>query len=253
MQSALLWQSYTESGDLLAREQLLTAHLGLVHHVARKMSRKLNADANFDELVSAGSVGLMNALESFDASRGLAFSTYAAPRIRGAILDELRRQDHVPRSVRRKTRDLASAADVLTQQLGRAPDQREVAEHLDVDLKTLWRWQSEVEGIFPLPLDTPVHDRDMRGTVPADFLAGEDETEIEERVNRGQEVEHLQAAIAQLNDQERTVLSLYYFEDLKLHEIGGMLELTESRVSQIRSKAVAKLRLEMAPLRTFDA
>ena len=102
-------RAHAGDGDLAARDRLLQEHLGLVHHVARQMSKTLAADVDFDELVSSGSVGLMNALEAFDASRGLAFSTFAAPRIRGSILDELRRQDHVPRSIRRKSRDISGA------------------------------------------------------------------------------------------------------------------------------------------------
>jgi RNA polymerase sigma factor for flagellar operon FliA len=98
-------------------------------------------------------MGLMAALDSFDASRGLAFSTFAAPRIRGAILDELRRQDHVPRSIRRKTREIHAARETLMRALGRAPEDTEVAGHLGIDVQTLWRWQGEVEGAHHVPLD----------------------------------------------------------------------------------------------------
>ena len=101
-----------------ARDRLLTEHLGLVHHVARQLSRRLAVEFDFDELVSAGTIGLMNAVDSFDPGRGLAFSTFAAPRIRGAILDELRRQDHVPRSIRRKSRDISAAREALTRKGG---------------------------------------------------------------------------------------------------------------------------------------
>jgi RNA polymerase sigma factor FliA len=147
MNSTTLWQAHA-AGDPAARERLLAEHLGLVHHVARQMSRTLAVRADFDELVSSGTIGLMNALDSFDPARGLAFSTFAAPRIRGAILDELRRQDHVPRSIRRKTREIATAREALGRTLGRAPEDREIAAHLGVDLQTLWRWQSDVEGAF---------------------------------------------------------------------------------------------------------
>src|SRR5690606_41562635 len=104
MQSSALWAEYTATGSSVARDKLLNEHHGLVHHVTRQLSKTLAADFDFDELVSCGVIGLMNAVESFDASRGLAFSTFAAPRIRGAILDELRRQDHVPRSIRSEER-----------------------------------------------------------------------------------------------------------------------------------------------------
>src|SRR5919205_3678092 len=126
---ASLWQALAQ-GDTSARDRLLSAHLSLVHHVARQVSRRLAANFDFDELVSAGTMGLMSALDSFDVSRGLAFSTFAVPRIRGAILDELRRQDHVPRSVRRKTRDIQAARSALAAKLCRMPEDHEVADAL---------------------------------------------------------------------------------------------------------------------------
>jgi len=239
-----------ESGDPVARERLLTEHLGLVHHVARQVSRTLTVDVDFDELVSAGTMGLMNALDHFDTSRGLAFSTFAAPRIRGSILDELRRQDHVPRSVRRKTREITAARETLMRVLKRAPDDREIAEHLGIDMDTFWRWSGDVEGTVHVPLDDrSSDDRDGRALAPAEFLAGETQQDIEDRLNHGQEAEILRDAILRLKEQERIVLTLYYYEELKLHEIATILELTESRVSQIRSKALSRLRGELAPLR----
>ena len=249
MATTALWQAYTE-GDMVARDRLLNEHLGLVHHVARQLSRSLAADTDFDELVSAGTIGLMNALESFDASRGLAFSTFAAPRIRGSILDELRRQDHVPRSIRRKSRDIAGAREALTRQNGTPPEDRVLANHLGIDLDTLWRWQAEVEGIFHMPLDpTPSKGDNATTAGSRDFLADEREATIEDQITLGEEVHLLRDAILELKEQERVVLSLYYLEELKLHEIAAILELTESRISQIRSKAISKLRVKMSSLR----
>jgi RNA polymerase sigma factor for flagellar operon FliA len=138
MDSASLWKAFA-SGDAAARQALLQENLSLVHHVARQLSRALAAPADFDELVSCGTIGLMNALDAFDASRGHAFSTFAVPRIRGAILDELRRQDHVPRSIRKKTRDISAARETLTRIFGRPATDKELAEHLGIDLPTLWR------------------------------------------------------------------------------------------------------------------
>lgn len=253
MQTMSLWDSHVQEGDPAAREMLLNEHLGLVHHVARQMHRKLAVDADFDELVSAGTFGLMNALDNFDPGRGLAFSTFAAPRIRGAMLDELRRQDHVPRSIRRKTRDITAARDVLMRRHGREPEERELAEHLDIDLKTFWRWQAEIEGVFHLSIDRSVGYSEVPRSSPIELLASDDENEIEDRLNLEQEAGLLREAILGLKEQERLVLSLYYYEELKLHEIATILRLTESRVSQIRAKAVARLREEMAPLREMVA
>lgn len=249
MQTTTQWQAHLDHGDAVARERLLNEHLGLVHHVARQLSRSLSVEADFDELVSSGTIGLMNALDAFDPARGLAFSTFAAPRIRGAILDELRRQDHVPRSVRRKSRDLASAREELMRSLGREPEDREVAEHLGLDLDTYWRWRSDTEGVIKVSLDRPAREGERRTASPAELLPAQEASSIEDILNLEQEVGVLREAILTLKEQERVVLSLYYYEELKLHEIASILNLTESRVSQIRSKAIAKLRQQMAPLR----
>ena len=243
-----LWRAMS-AGDPAAREQLLKEHLGLVHHVARQMSKTLAVKADFDELVSSGSIGLMSALEAFDVDRGLAFSTFAAPRIRGAILDELRRQDHVPRSIRRKTREISQARETLGRVLGRSPNDREVADHLGVDLQTLWKWRSDVEGAHHVPLDRSPSETETLAPTPIEVLADEANDSVEDVINREQEVHHLRDAILRLKEQERTVLSLYYFEELKLHEIADILQLTESRVSQIRSKALQRLRIDLSPMR----
>ena len=247
MDDSILWASFS-AGDIDARNALLTRNLSLVHHVARQLARSLAANADIDEMVSSGTLGLMSAMDSFDASRGLAFSTYAVTRIRGAILDELRRQDHVPRSIRRKTRDIAAARESLMHTLGRRPGDDEVAELLDVDVTTMWRWQAEMESAVQVPIDRTAGHGDVETSVPSDYLGSMDEG-ADERMSREEELSILRDAIAQLKDQERTVLSLCYFEELKLHEIAEILGLTDSRVSQIRSKALGRLRETMSPVR----
>jgi RNA polymerase sigma factor FliA len=245
--SRTLW-SASAAGDDSARDALLRENLSLVHHVARQLSRSLAVEVDFDELVSAGALGLMTALKSFDATRGLAFSTFAVPRIRGSILDELRRQDHVPRSVRRKARDIARARELLMRQLRRMPEDSELASSLGTDVPTLWRWQSEVEGSVQLSLTATAGDDGSTVPSRAEFMSN-DEERVDERLAREDEVGLLRRAILQLNDQERTVLSLYYFEELKSAEIAEVLGISESRISQIRSKALGRLRTVLAPMR----
>lgn len=247
MDSRSLWAA-TASGDNSARDALLIENLNLVHHVARQLSRSLAVEADFDELVSAGTIGLMTAVRSFDARRGLAFSTFAVPRIRGSILDELRRQDHVPRSVRRKARDISRARELLMRQLGRMPEDSELALQLGTDVHTLWRWQSEVEGAVHLSLTATAGEDGSTAPTRVELLSNEEEA-ADERLSREDEVALLREAILRLNDQERTVLSLYYFEELKSADIADVLGISESRVSQIRSKALGRLRAELAPMR----
>ena len=249
MSTEQLWSALAQ-GDPLARESLLKENLSLVHHVARQLSKALAAPADYDELVSCGTIGLMNALEAFEPARGLAFSTFAVPRIRGAILDELRRQDHVPRSIRRKSREITQAREALTRIFARPATDREIAEHLGLDLPTLWRWQADTESSVHLSLDQSASDHEGQPLLPPEALSSEHEESVEDEINREQEGEILRQSLLKLKDQERIVLTLYYFEELKLHEIADVLELTESRVSQIRAKALGKLRTELSHFRT---
>jgi RNA polymerase sigma factor for flagellar operon FliA len=248
MDSKVLWDALA-NGDTAARDALLKEHLSLVHHVARQLSRSLAAPADLDELVSCGTIGLMSALDAFDVSRGLAFSTFAVPRIRGAILDELRRQDHVPRSIRRKTREISAARENLTRIFGRAASDKEVAEHLGIDLNTLWRWQADTESAVHVPIEHTTTDGDGNTHHVVEPLTNESDPQVDDELTRQQEYEILRNSLHTLKEQERIVLTLYYFEDLKLHEIADVLELTESRVSQIRAKALGKLRVELAGFR----
>lgn len=239
----------THSGEQATRDELVERHLPLVHHVARQILRTLSTKVALDDLMGAGTMGLINAVENFDASRGLAFSTYAAPRIRGAILDDLRRSDHVPRSVRRKQRELSSAEKSLSRELDREPGDYEVADRIGIDIHTLWRWRSDTEDAIQISLDQPLSVGIGRNATPSDLL--EDSTSIgpEERVTRAEEVDMLRDEILNLEERERIVLSLYYFEELKGREIAEFLGLTESRISQIRAKALGTLRDRLGRLR----
>lgn len=237
-------------GNVAARDALLAEHLNLVHFVARKLARSLSADADPDEMLSVGALGLMKALESFDPRRGLAFSTYAVPRIRGAILDEMRRQDHVPRSVRRKRRELSQARESLMRINGRAPRDAEVAMRIGIDVETLWRWESDIERTLQVSLSS--HDADADdadGTLsPVRYLRAAGD-QPDEGIQREEGLALLRQAISELKEQQRTVLSLHYFEDLNARAIANVLGVSESRVSQIRSKALAELRRIMTPMR----
>jgi RNA polymerase sigma factor for flagellar operon FliA len=241
-----LWQRYHETGDIAIRTELLAMHVGLVHHIARDVAMRLPGAVELDDLVSSGMLGLVRAVESFDTARGLEFSTYATPRVRGAMLDELRAFDWVPRGVRQRRRQIASATDSIERRTGRAATAPQLAEALGVDRDTLWRWQRDADLATMVPLDAPDGERAERlaqRLVHTETPAPGDRLDAEDRITV------LSQALAELSDKERTVLALYYYEQLTLREIGAVLHVTESRVSQIRTAALQRLRERLTPVR----
>lgn len=230
------------------REALLAQHMGLVHHVARQLANRLSTAADLDELVSAGSFGLIQAVDSFDRGRGLSFSTYAVPRIRGAILDELRKQDHVPRNVRRRTREVSRAREALSGALRRNPTVAELSQHLQIPTGMLRKWELDAEGASVASLDQPMR-AEPAGAALGDVMMDDRRMSIDDVLSHEQEVEQLKRAILGLKEQERTVLALNFFEELKLQEIATVLGLSVCRISQIRTAALAKLRVALSDLR----
>jgi RNA polymerase sigma factor for flagellar operon FliA len=218
-----------------------------VHLIARRYYRRSSRLA-YDELVSAGTLGLMAAFSSFDAGRQLAFSTYAIPRIRGAILDELQRFDGRTRTRRVRPRALARAHGAHTRQPAPAPVASEQAAHLGVDTRTVLKWQSEDQAGVHVALEDHAIGGDATASI-AEGAAIDPAAEIEHRLSLEQEIAYLRDALLRLGEADRAVLSMYYYEGLKLREIGAVLGVSESRVSQIRSRALAALRAELGPLR----
>jgi RNA polymerase sigma factor for flagellar operon FliA len=230
------------------RQALLVSHVGLVHHVARQLARRLSTEAQLDELVSAGSLGLIQAVDSFDPKRGLAFSTYAVPRIRGAILDELRRLDHVSRGVRRRAREVSQARSALGTALGREPSEAELSKSMHVPASVLRQWELELQGAALASLDQPVRS-DHPGSTLGDAIMDDRFDSVEETLTQQQELARVRDAIAGLKEQERTVLALSFYEELKLQEIAQVLGLSVCRISQIRTAALARLRVKLSGLR----
>jgi RNA polymerase sigma factor for flagellar operon FliA len=238
---ASLWEHYRTSADPWAREELLKRHLSLVHFVARRMAARTSA-AEYGELVSAGALGLLSALEAFDPARGYAFSTYAVARIRGAILDDLRRQDWMPRSCRTRSRRLAAARAQLQSRLLRAPRPAEVALELGLNLETYWRWCDELDAPA-LDADRTSPGRGVQTGGVGDRPAHEptEDASADRRLLREEEAARVRAAIEQLPEREWRVLALCYYEELTLKEVGELLGVTESRISQIRQQALRRL------------
>jgi RNA polymerase sigma factor for flagellar operon FliA len=186
------------------------------------------------DLESAGTLGLLRALDKFDPSRGLAFSTYAVQRIRGAILDDLRARDPAPRSTRHNARRLAAATSRLEQRLGRPPAPVQVAEALGIDLSTLWRWQAALPPTSTLSLDDAMASAQFEAALGTPAPQGD--------LLDAEQTASLEAAIARLPERERAVVVLSFYERLTLREIGRRLDVSESRISQIRSQALRRLR-----------
>ena len=237
------WLSYKKDKDPEVRQKLLEEYLPLVRSVAGRMAMGFPRSVELSDLVSTGVIGLVEALSNYDPSRGVKFETYAVPRIRGAILDELRSLDWVPRSTRAKSREIERAMNKLENKLGRIPSNRELAKSLNISSKELFSALGDVSSTAILSLDELIYKEEDNRQVPRVEMV---EAISNENVLGNLEKEELKAyiisAISQLSEQERLVVALYYYEELTLKEIGEVMQISESRVSQIHTKAVLKLR-----------
>jgi RNA polymerase sigma factor for flagellar operon FliA len=241
-----LWEEFKRSGSPQARERLILHYAPLVKYVASRVATGLPATVEQADLVSYGMFGLIDGLDKFEPARGNKFETYAIPRIKGAIIDELRAMDWVPRSVRFKAREIEKAYADLEAMLKRAPTEKEVAERLGISVPELHDIISQVSFVSVLQLDELLSVGGDRGEQVSllDTLAdrGTDPTTgLESQETRG----ILAAAINSLSEREKIVITLYYFEGLTLAEIGEILGVTESRVCQIHTKAVHQLRFQL--------
>ncbi|MBT3269288.1 FliA/WhiG family RNA polymerase sigma factor [Candidatus Poribacteria bacterium] len=236
-----MWNAYVQEGDPQAREELILAHLPLVKATVLRMVSSLASHAEVDDLESAGLFGLIDAVEKFNPSMGKDFAAYASFRIRGAILDELRALDWVPRSVRDKARKLETAYVQAEQALGRPPTDEELAKALDMSQAQLQTVMGEVSGLLCLSLEELLTSEEENLYI-APISAGSS-TESPSETAVWTEVRQLLVdAIDVLSDQERTVVTLYYYEELTLKEIGQVLSISESRVCQIHARTLLRLR-----------
>jgi RNA polymerase sigma factor FliA len=237
------WHGFKSSGDDGSREKLILHYAPLVKYVASRVATGLPASVEQADLVSYGMFGLIDALQKFEPGRGNKFETYAIPRIKGAIIDELRAMDWVPRSIRFKAREIEKAHTDLEAMLKRQPTEREMAERLGISRRELHDVVSQISFVSVLALDELVSVGADRGEQVSliDTLAdrGTDPTSgVESQETRSL----LSTAINELSEREKIVVTLYYFEGLTLAEIGEILGVTESRVCQIHTKAVGGLR-----------
>jgi RNA polymerase sigma factor for flagellar operon FliA len=239
-----LWHEFKDSGDQQLRDRLILHYSPLVKYVAGRVGVGLPANIDQADLVSYGIFGLIDAIEKFDVSRAIKFETYAISRIRGAIIDELRAIDWIPRSVRHKAREVERAYAVLEGEMHRTPSEAEVAEHMGIALADLHAIFSKVSFVNVVALDELLSSGGERGDKLTLVDTLEDpRAEDPVAAFESQETKYLLAkAINMLPEREKIVVTLYYYEGLTLAEIGQVLGVTESRICQMHTKAVLQLR-----------
>lgn len=222
------------------RDALVREFVPLVKYHAGMLKLRLPPHIELDDLISSGIVGLLDALDRFDNSRGIKFKTYAEFRIRGAMLDYLREMDWFPRSVRQRATNLQNVYAQLEMMLGRPPEEDEVANHLKIPLEELQKELSLTTGLTIFSLDAPVDDEVDAGIQKAIAEAAMDEKKEEEILRDLKEV--LGKAIDLLPEKEKHLIALYYYEELTMKEIGSLLSLGEPRICQLHNQAVLRLR-----------
>lgn len=239
-----LWREYLAVKSPATREGIILRYAPLVKYVAGRVAIGLPSNVEFDDLVSYGVFGLMDAIEKFDPSRGIKFETYAIARIRGAILDGLRSNDWVPRSVRQKAKDLEKTCAELENRLGRSATDQEICEAMNIGLPDFYQLLSEVSCTTLSSLDElwMVNSNDEDSVRVLDLVRNDDSEDPLQHVEIEEIRTTLAAAIDYLPERERMVIALYYYEGLTLKEIGEIMEISESRVSQIHTKAIIRLR-----------
>lgn len=243
MANLTVWENYKKTLDPVTRDRLLNQYLPLVKNVASRMALGFPKSVELNDLVNTGVIGLIEAFNNFDPARGVKFETYAVPRIRGAILDELRALDWVPRSTRAKSREIERAMTKLENQLGRSPSDGELAKQLNVSTDELLSALGDVSSTTLLSLDELISREDDNRQVPRiETVENAAANNILSDIERNELRAFLISAISGLTEQERLVIALYYYEELTLKEIGEVMLISESRVSQIHTKAVLRLR-----------
>ncbi|MHA0855990.1 FliA/WhiG family RNA polymerase sigma factor [Paenibacillus sp. CMAA1364] len=235
-----LWELWKEKGDIEAKKKLIEKHLHIVDYVSSRLAIGLPKSVSKDDLASNGVMGLIDAIDKFDYKRGLQFETYGSWRVRGAILDSLRQGDWVPRSVREKAKKIEEAFQYLEQSNLRSVGDLEMSKHLGVTEKEYQTMLQEVAVMSLCSLEDPI--REEESETRLSMLVDENAKNPENQVNEHYLKEALAKGIDKLTEKERTVVSLLYFEDLSLSEIAEVMSLSPSRISQLHSKAILRLR-----------
>lgn len=235
-----LWKQWKEQGWVPAKQSLIESYLPLVDYVSGRMAIGLPKSVSREDLSSFGVMGLIDAVEKFDYSRGLQFETYASWRIRGSIIDGLRQGDWVPRSVREKAKKVEDAYQKLEQQYLRSVTDAEISSYLQISEQDFQQMLQDISITTVCSIDDPIREEDSETRLS--LLVDEKAKNPEFQVNEFYLKESLAKAIERLTEKERTVVSLFYFEELSLSEIAEVMCLSPSRISQLHSKAILRLK-----------
>ncbi|ANY69650.1 FliA/WhiG family RNA polymerase sigma factor [Paenibacillus algorifonticola] len=235
-----MWQAWKEEGDIEAKKRLIEQYLPLVDYVTNRMAIGLPKNVSKDDLASNGVMGLIDAIEKFDYCRGLQFETYASWRIRGAIIDGLRQGDWVPRSVREKAKKVEEAYQKLEQQYLRSVSDAEISNYLNITEKEFTTMLQEIAVTTVCSLEDPL--REEESETRLSLLVDERAKNPDHKVHEVYLKDSLVNGIEKLTEKERIVVSLFYYEELSLSEIADVMSLSPSRISQLHSKAILRLR-----------
>ena len=247
-----LWIEYKKTKDLKLREFLIKKYAPLVKYVAGKVAVGMPHNVEYDDLVSYGTFGLLDAIEKFDPMKEVKFKTYAMTRVRGSIFDELRSIDWVPRSIRQKAKQIEKIIVELENKNGRTVDDEEIAEELQISVEEFQTVVSKIAGTSLVSLNDVWHGNDDSDelsfieTIESPVNMNPDTLVEREEIKNG-----IVESIKKLPEREKKVVVLYYYEDLTLKEIGEVLEVTESRVSQLHTKAIMRLRGRLAQMKNL--
>jgi RNA polymerase sigma factor for flagellar operon FliA len=244
-----LWTGYVADRDTGLRDRLILHYAPLVKYVAGRVGSGLPAHVDQADLVSYGTFGLIDAISRYEPTREVKFESYAMARIRGAIIDELRSTDWIPRSVRMKARQYERTVAELESSLRRTPTDEEVAEAMDLDVEDMRKFLGQLSLVNVVALDELLMDDDGGGSPRlGDTLKDSSALDPQAAAEHGEARQLLARAVEQLPEREKVVVSLYYFEGLTLAEIGRVLGVTESRICQMHTKAVLQLRTKLADI-----
>jgi len=240
------WLNYKKHNDIRSRQELVVRYLGLVKYVVRKMIKNYPQALEENDLYQIGILGLSEAIERFDPSYGIKFETYAIPRIKGSIIDELRKLDWIPRSLRAKLNNIREKTVELEQKFAGNYTEDEMANGLGIEVNDLHNWQKDTNSINIFSLDKPLDDTNKQNLY--DVVEDKEYIKPDDKIEDEEMKRVLLKAIKKLPEKTRLAITLYYYEKLTFKEIGKILNVSESRISQIHSETVVKLKKEINKL-----